>query len=231
MTTNTNTTTMYLIMADGTKIPQQVESRLIVIEEHRRLMDTLEFFVKNIEEEKKPFIEKDEFKDSILEILDNVNIIDKAILYRKNGARESIIRIIETRLKMNPSQFGSMMEGFIKTLFKGKDSVSTEHDLIIDGFKVELKSATMKLKELEKGKKVFLYDSIRPSWDYDYLMFCNINFTQLDYYIIKKQDFLKIKLGLNQRRFKNHSVISTCFDKIKDYVIKVNPYNIHKYLK
>ncbi len=208
---------------------EQLNSYLNDRERYRKMLGDLDIVIHDLRESKKPFIEKEKNFDLINNLLDNVNKDSKIQLYRDNGGSDMIIKMLESNT--SPSQFGSLMENITKQLFNGTDRLSNDHDFLINGFKIEQKCSTMKTEQLKKGKKFYFYDSIRPDFDYDYLMFCNVDFKKLDYYLIKKQDFLAIKLGLKQKRKKNHNIISISFDKVKDYVIKITPDNYNEYLR
>lgn len=169
-----------------------------------------------------------QYKTMIEDLLHEVENDKKIKMYQDNNCNDTILQIIQNN--STPSQFGSVMETITKQLFNGEDRLQEDHDLLICKKKIELKSARIKNSFVKNKKKLYQYDSLRPTADYDYILFCNVNFNDLEYFIIKKDKFLGLELGKNQKRFKENNVISTRFEKIKKYVTQVYPDTIHKYL-
>lgn len=165
--------------------------------------------------------------NKIIKVNDSQN--KKIKMYKDNNCSTTILNIISKNA--SASQFGALMESITKQLFNGKDRLNNDHDLLILDKKIELKSARIKNDYIKSNKKIFLYDSIRETFDYEYLMLCNVDFKDLRYYLISKQDFLALNhLWINNKRYKKNNVISIDFNKISRFVDRVYPDTIHKFI-
>lgn len=166
-------------------------------------------------------------------VLEHHTTLNKIQLYRDAGASPYIIGILMKQLELsNPKKFGIMMECVAQSIFGLDNSTNSEHDKIKNGKKLEIKTSTMSINGLQRGKRVFQYNSIRMKYDYDYLMICNINFTTIDYYLISKEKLGQLsEMFQGQKRFRNDSIIEILqFDKIKNYCVAINPSNIGEIL-
>lgn len=163
----------------------------------------------------------------IQECLDNYTSLDKYQLYKDNGATPVILDILQKQKSLeNPKKFGIMMEEIAQKLLNLENSTNSEHDKIKNSKKIEIKTSTMLNKGLINNKKIFQYNSIRLDYDYDFLLLQNINFTNIDYYIIKKEKLLSLNLCKNQKTIKKNFINILRFQDIKDYVIPITDKNI-----
>ena len=123
----------------------------------------------------------------IKKLIDEVNTDDKIELYKQNSACEYILSLLEAKkLLGNPKKFGIFMENVAQNLLDLENSINSEHDKIKNHKKIEIKTSTMLNQDIIKNKKTFQFNGIRLDYDYDYLLFQNINFQSIDYYLISK---------------------------------------------
>lgn len=70
--------------------------------------------------------------------------------------------------------------------FDVKPSDSTEHDIVVDSRKLEIKGST-----LAKGTNNFSFLQIRPSQDYDGILFALFYPDKLEMLVMEKEDVVK----------------------------------------
>ena len=79
-------------------------------------------------------------------------------------------------------------------------SVNSDHDCIVNGHKVEIKSSFM-----WKGTDTFRFQQIRPSQDYDFIVFMSIRPEQIDLHICDKETARKNLEIQDERGFWIHN--------------------------
>lgn len=159
-------------------------------------------------------------KEMINQLITEIEIEDKIKLYKENEAEDYIIKILETqKIISNPKQFGIFLEDVAEKILGLSPSINSEHDKMYNGKKIEIKSSTL----LKKDLKTFQYNSIRMDYDYDYILFQNINFKEIKYYLLSKEKLLEIRdLWKGQKSFIKGIITMITFDIIEKYCKEIN---------
>lgn len=104
--------------------------------------------------------------------------------YKKNGSCEDMLKLI----RLESKSFGSVIESIIKELFKMENRTSSQNDCVLNGKKIEIKSA-----RYWGCKDACKWQHIEPNHDYDIVMFVLVDFNSLKIWCIKK-DYLMVDL-------------------------------------
>ncbi len=168
------------------------------------------------------------YSESIARNIEKMSCGNRIDLYRSKGSNQDILDVLEQN--KNPKKFGVFMEEITKDIFGFGNSLNSEHDFRYGSSKIELKSSCCLLSALQKDKKVFQYNSIRMDYDYEYLMVCNINVEDLEFYIVKKEKFKKYikSLNLKQKKLKKGILELITFDRLKPIMRRVEPETFEK---
>ena len=123
-------------------------------------------------------------KNKILEILDSMVIIDS------DWKCSSLSKF---RL-MIPKRKGAFGEKVYKAVLEEEKityspSVSTDHDVIVNGEKIEVKMASCSKKD-KKGNYTLAFNQIRPRQDYDKLVFITFHPNHIEIREISKDKFM-----------------------------------------
>jgi hypothetical protein len=160
-------------------------------------------------------------------LLESYKPNDKIQMYKDKGATPYIIDILSTQKDLNnPKRFGVLMEHVAEQLLGLDPSINSEHDKMLLGKKIEIKTSSISFKT-----KIFQFNSIRLNFDYDYLLLQNINYNRLDYWIISKEKIKQLSLTLWKQKQKKKGIIQLItFSKIKEYCIRIDYDNIRSFI-
>lgn len=114
--------------------------------------------------------------------------------YIKNNANEKILKFFE----LGSKSFGSLIEKIIIENYEFDKRINTEHDVIFNGIKIEIKSARYWNHQYDCK-----WQHIEIDYDYDILLFVLLDFQDIKMWCISKQklfnsDNLENKLIIKQ---------------------------------
>lgn len=184
-------------------------------------------------------VDKDTVLEKILDIEDEKEFVSKTQFYINNNASSPIVRLIERTTNYDAArEKGELLEKVCRTYFGFKDTkgelnkkLASEADAIYvndnkQKYLIEIKSSTINSSIFKNNNKVdFAYNSIRELFRYDFLLFQNIHFDTIKYYLLSKQDLfgdLKSKFQ-GQKEYKDNKIIKLItFNTVKDYAVEIN---------
>lgn len=156
-------------------------------------------------------------KDMILQLIEEVCLEDKTEFYKSNNADPFIIKILELYKELNnPKKWGVFLENVAEKVLGLSPSTNSEHDKTYNGKEIEIKSSTLN-KRLH-----YQYNSVRITYKYDYLLLQNIGFNEIKYYIISKEELIKIKdIWKGQKTLSKGLITMINFLSIEKYVTEI----------
>lgn len=159
--------------------------------------------------------------DNINNLIKDLDYKQKIQFYKDNNSSPFILNILHAqKLLSNPKKFGVFMEDVAQNLLDLDDSSSSEHDKRFYNKKIEIKTST------QNDKYYYQYNSIRISYDFDYLLLQNIGFDEIKYWIISKENIIKIKhLWKGQKSMVNNIITMIQFRNISKYCIEIKEKN------
>ena len=119
------------------------------------------------------------FKD----ILEKNNQYD---FYKRNRASEEILHLT----KLESKSFGSIMERIVIEKFNFSKRNSHQNDCTYKDKKIEIKSSRYWISKKENDAK---FQHIELEYDFDYIIFCLLDFTEIKIYITSKQNLFLLK--------------------------------------
>lgn len=137
--------------------------------------------------------------------------------YIENNAHPDIIKIVS----LNNKSFGEVMQRIIKEFLKLDNPIDSGHDIYqkSSGVKFEVKSSRYWVTN-----KDWKWQHIMEYHDYDYVLFCGINFNGIDLFIISKSDILKLKdegLVTKQGGSNDGHGLWCNYNNIKEYITPI----------
>ena len=110
--------------------------------------------------------------------------------------RNKVTDVVMTFVRTSNKAFGEKhMEGFARDFFRFKKKKSTEHDHVMEDFKIEQKSARYAIDG------TFNFQHIVPSHDWDFLLLSLLDFDGIRFFIASKKEvksMIKRKVIVNQ---------------------------------
>jgi hypothetical protein len=106
--------------------------------------------------------------------------------YVENNAHPDILKIVS----LSNKSFGEKIQRIIKECLSLDKPTNTGHDLrqILSGKNFEVKSSRFWVTNGD-----WKWQHIMEDHEYDYLLFCGVNFNSIDVFIISKSDLLNLK--------------------------------------
>lgn len=98
--------------------------------------------------------------------------------YKNNNATPEVLQLVELESK----PFGSIGEKIISEIFDIKKRTSSQNDGVINGKKIEIKCARYWV-----GTKDCRWQHLEPDHDYDYVLFCHLDFDRWNVWGIDKK--------------------------------------------
>jgi len=116
--------------------------------------------------------------------------ISQIDFYKNNGSHKEWIDNI---VSLENKKFGSKIESMVKELLNINKPLSTKHDGIFKNKKIEIKSARYWINNNNKLDCVWQHIELDDDYDYDYILFILVDFTELKLFIISKEDLISLK--------------------------------------
>ena len=104
--------------------------------------------------------------------------------YKRMNASPEVLELVQLESK----PFGSVCEKIISELFGLGPRTSTQHDAVLNGKKIEIKTA-----RYWAGKDDCVWQHLEPDHDYDYAMFVLLNFHGWKVWCIKKTNLMDLR--------------------------------------
>jgi hypothetical protein len=104
--------------------------------------------------------------------------------YKRNNASPEVLQLVE----LDSKPFGSISEKILSEIFQLHPRTSSQHDGILHGKKIEIKSA-----RYWGGKDECVWQHLEPDHDYEYALFTLLDFHDWKVWCIKKSLLMDLR--------------------------------------